>query len=154
MHKEPLADLITQAVAETIESLAFLEVTPSPEPPVPDENTLWVDMLVHDPVQGEFRLTVPSQLLALITETLYGQPAAEIPEATRLDLLAELLNTIAGRFLSELLPAETSFKLGLPTLVHSQFPQANPGLAWNFSAAGLLFSLSASGDSLLQLCHD
>lgn len=154
MSPKNLAALMTQAVSETIESLAFLEATPAPAPPEPEAELLWVDMLVHDPVQGEFRLTLPAGLLALIGETLYGRPASELTAETRLDLLAELLNTIAGRFLSELLSAESSFKLGLPELVHSPFRKTSPALTWNFQAAGLTFSLSASGESLLQLCRD
>ena len=154
MSKGKLASLMAQAVSETIENLAFLEVTPSPTGPEADESCLWVDMLVHDPVQGEFRLTLPAALLGQIGEALFGTPAAEIPEASQLDLLAELLNTIAGRFLSEILPPETSFKLGLPALVHSQFQKEAVGIAWNFKAAGLVFSLSVSGESLLHLCQD
>lgn len=155
MTNDNWAACMAQAVSETVENLAFLEVTASPTALEADENTLRVEMLVHDPVQGEFRLTLPAQLLAQITETLYGQPAAAIPQATQIDLLAELLNTIAGRFLSELLPPETSFKLGLPTLAQGELKKPAAGtIAWHFQAAGMAFSLSASGESLLRLCRE
>ena len=147
-------DQVMHAVtAEAIESLAFMEVSAAEDFLGSDESVLWVTLLVYDPVQGEFQLIMPRELISEIAEIVYGPLMDEITDQNILDLLAEMLNTIAGRFLSEILPDDESFKLGIPESAKGIYLKPEPpAKIWNFAIDEMRFSLSASGESLLQLC--
>jgi len=63
------------------------------------------------------------------------------------DLLSELLNTIAGSFMSHTLPENTSFKLGLPEHIpNSDLSSSLSAVNWNFTVEGSSFAIIASGD--------
>jgi len=137
------------SVAETLENMAFMEVEHAAASPSSAEEGVGVSLLIHDPVQWELTLSMPKQMIFDIASAVYAMPEEELSEELLQDILAEILNTVAGRFLSEiLLPSET-FTLGLPEPCPHGCPADEPPLlVWNFAADGLPFGLHATGSSL------
>lgn len=139
--------IVLSAVAETLENMAFMEVVRDECPP----SSLSVEVLsarlaIHEPTAGEVHLTMPHSLLAQVAEAAYALPAEALEEQILRDLLAELLNTIAGRFLTLLLPPEQSYRLGLPELEDADAPA--PGATdhlWNFRMEDNRFTLRIRG---------
>ncbi|MFZ5774750.1 MAG: hypothetical protein ACOY3Z_04640 [Thermodesulfobacteriota bacterium] len=139
-------------VAETMESMAFLEVQSRPTPPAYDEDAMWVSLLVLDPVQGEMQLVMEKELVHYLLDIVYGGIEGVASEQGKNDLLAEFLNTITGRFLGASLPSDRCFQLGLPEMgrgVHS-WPDP-PARNWHYQVEGMHLSLTASGEPLLAL---
>lgn len=143
-------ELVPAVMAEVMETSAFTEARPAAEAPRFDQGVRGVALLVHDPVQGEFRLLMAEPLVKRLTATVYGPVGEKIGEAMENDFLAELLNTIAGRLLGEMLPPECSFQLGLPEsrdgLAACSHP---PCLSWHFTIEGLPCTISLHGETLL-----
>jgi len=148
---ERMTRAMHKAVAETIENMAFLEALPSQEPPPVEEGEmLRASLLMHDPVQGEFLLLMPRNLLLGIAEALFGLPVEELTEQLADDALLELLNTVAGQFLNEVIPGQV-YRLGLPEIEpSSDEPLGNSEIVWHFLIDDEGFSVAVSGTSLLE----
>lgn len=153
--REEFAQALGRALTETLENMAFMEARACPqgEGPGREEQRLCVSLPILAPVQGELRLCAPRQLLQKVAAVIFLRNEEEIDEQILLDTAAELINTLAGRFLSRLLSPSQLFQLGLPAPQHAAGQEEHNwrGHIWLFSAEDLLFSLGASGDSLLGL---
>lgn len=148
------------AVSTTIENLTFMEVFPAsgPDPSLSASYTdlLFASQLVLEPIQGEFSLTMSRNLLTQLVISVYGPLLAGPASDENLhDLLAELLNTIAGRFLSEILPQEMGFRLDVPQSSEEvSFTSAGLQMVvWQYSIDDEIFSISAAGVGLVRLCR-
>jgi hypothetical protein len=141
---ENIDNAVQRAVTDTLENLAFMEAFPVPEDISPGQALMTAALLFHEPQQGEIRIAMPPALLEKISQTVFGLPAegTAVPEPK--DLLAELLNTIAGRFLIELLPADQPFRIGLPELDPPAAFEADSCAIWHFRADDHLFTISVS----------
>lgn len=151
---ETVTQTLFQAVTETLENMAFVDVLPEPAPENGEDQQgerLTASLLIHDPVQGELRLDMPVPLLRALGETVFAMPAEELGESVPKDLLAEILNTIAGVFLTRLLPQDQPYRLGLPELESPPMEEISASHTWFFTIEGMPFSLSASGENLLDL---
>lgn len=146
---DKLREIIVTAVMETLENMAFMEViqTDQSEPESPD--LLKASILVHDPFPGELRLVMPRELAATIAEALYSPTDESEIDKLLLDVLAELLNTIAGRVMAEVVSHEDTFRLGLPETGVGPFAETDlPLVQCAFEVEGDCFFLAACGDAL------
>ncbi|MBU0484929.1 MAG: hypothetical protein KKB30_10495 [Proteobacteria bacterium] len=145
-------DIMYSAISETIESMAFMEVIPTDDSHEPEKDCLCVSLLVHDPVQGEFELFMGRDLITMLADTVYGPVMAEVSDQNIFDLLAEILNTVVGRFMSDILPEDTSFKLGVPEICVGDCSRNTSSLKkWEYIIEDFTFGLTVTGESLLKL---
>ncbi len=151
-----LQDAMFEAVSATLENMAFMEVRPLEHEHdcQGHPGVLCATLLVHDPVQGELCLFMPESLLRQIAAGIYGRAADEVSEQKLRDILTELLNTIAGLFLTAILPAEQTFELGLPSLGEASGQELGPPvLRWHFQIDHEYFCISVSGSRWQQLAQ-
>jgi len=152
MQKDQWDEIMQAAVAGCLENMAFMEVFPAEPDATEPEDPVWDSLLVLEPTQGEFRLAMSRALLEEIGANIYGFDT-EITAQQSADLLAELLNTIVGRFMSGILPMEP-FKLGIPEKGTTGWPPVDPSaIHWHFNAAEHPLSIIASGAPMLKLCQ-
>ena len=152
MQKDQWDEAMQAAVAECLENMAFMEVFPAEPDAAEPDTPIWVSLLVLEPTQGEFRLALSRPLLDEIGANIYG-PGAEVSEQQSADLLAELLNTILGRFMGGIMPVE-AFKLGIPEAGTTDWPPIEPeAIQWHFTTEEHALSIIASGAPMLQLCQ-
>lgn len=146
---EVMYQAMNVAAAETLENMAFVEVTPIRSCSLDqDAELMVVSLLMHDPVPGEFRLSMPRDLLLQIAETLYSMPLEELEELQLEDTLAELLNTLAGKFLNRVIPGEV-YRLGLPEIEKCSGSNLADGLVrWSFGCGEENFCIEFTGESL------
>jgi hypothetical protein len=140
----PMDKAMLTAVAETFENLAFMEALPGDEDAVQtaQDECLQAALLFHEPVQGEIRVAFPRELLTQVAATVFGLPAGECSDSTLHDVSAEILNTIAGRFMNELLPEHQVFRIGLPEIGPAAAgDESEDWREWTFQADGYLFSV-------------
>lgn len=141
---------IVAAAAETLENMAFMEALPA-DGGAAEGDSLTVGLLIHDPWPAELSLTFPRTLLGKVAETVYALPAEELEEQILRDLLAEMLNTVAGRFLTAYLPPDQSYRLGLPEFGEdSVLPGDTKEKCWHFRMDNEPFTLKIRGEALLR----
>ncbi len=144
---------IRSAVINSVENMLFIEVLPGDEQRSPpnEPDRLTVSILIHAPVLGELRLSMPESLATRITAAAYCLPAKEVTDEMRSDTLAEIINIIAGRFLNEILDDDQSFQLGLPQIESG--PSIDQGVEqqkWTFLSDADAFTVVAIGSDLLR----
>ena len=147
---ENLDQAVCTAVIETFENMTFMEVlsllsVEDPEPVLLE--SLGVSLPVTEPFEGHFSLFLPRLLLTDIAETVYVMGEDQIDAGILHDILAELLNTIAGKILQEALPEDQLFSLGLPQAVKKK--KSEPGQVlqkWFFEVQESLFCVTFSGE--------
>lgn len=113
---------ITIVLEETLENMAFVsieECTPE-EAATLKQKMLGANLLITEPELLEMRLDVSEELLYQIAETMYTMDRDELSDQLVNDLLAEILNTLAGRFMTEILPPESNFSLSIPELASDE----------------------------------
>ena len=155
MEHKPLYQAMINAASQTLENMAFMEVMEHGDKAyeIPAEETAWTSMLIHDPVQGEIRLAMPQTLLKKLTGNIFALDEEEITESQMNDILNELLNTIAGLFMTNLLPDEQEYQLGLPELGTDELPEVDADtIVWKLMTSDEdPLQIFASGASLVAL---
>jgi len=147
MKKERLDDIIFDSVARTLESMAFTEILPTDLELVATGDEYAVALNVSEPCSGRFQMIISRELLSSIVEAMLALPRNEIKEKILLDLVSELLNTIAGSVLSTALSDDTKFSLGLPKIIDADKSFATvSAMRWDFSVEETQVSISASGE--------
>lgn len=149
-----LAAAMHDAVSTTLENMAFMDVQPLTEAHdcQGHQRVFRARLLVNNPIAGELCLIMPEELLGEIAAGIYGAPPTELEPQKLRDILNEMLNTIAGLFLSRVLPHNQTFELGLPEISETNCQQLDPTLLhWHFRADAGFFCLSAGGDAWCTL---
>jgi hypothetical protein len=118
-------DDLTRSLAETLEQMAFMLVEPAQEPAAPTPR-LWARLPLVQPLAGIVGVEMDQDLAARLVVQATGQSAGD-PSLLR-DAVAELANTLAGRFLHKRLGTDTEFQLGLPLAGAGVMPSS--GLDW------------------------
>ena len=125
-HK-PLYQAMLTAVSQTLENMAFMEVMEHFDQSyeIPAEDLVWNSLLINDPVQGEVKLAMPKSLLKKLTGNIFALDDDEITQSQMDDILNELLNTIVGLFLTNLLADDQEYKMGLPESGEGELSEAD-----------------------------
>ena len=125
-HK-PLYQAMISAASKTMEDMLFIALMEHLDRTyeIPVEDLAWTSLLINDPVQGEIRLAMPKTLLTKFTCNIFAQDEDEITQPQLDDILNELLNTIAGLFMTNLLEDNQEYKIGLPELGIGELPEVD-----------------------------
>ncbi|MGC9518928.1 MAG: chemotaxis protein CheX [Desulfuromonadaceae bacterium] len=128
-----LAEKLSGVVDETFENMAFIGIEEVDEEqlPVNAAHLREVSLLVTAPVVMEMHLRMADDLLQQIVETMYTIDAEDITEEQIVDVLAETLNTLAGRLMTELLPSDQSFALSLPEIIPDEGVPADENIVFS-----------------------
>jgi len=106
------------AVAESLEGLAFIEfdsVEQIPELPEITSKYYHSSIEIYTPFKGQIHFICPEPFMVNTIESITGEELEDLNNPILGDTLKELLNTLCGRFMIDLLPPETEFDFGLPT---------------------------------------
>lgn len=86
---------------------------------------LWTTIPIMKPYRGELVLIFNSGYAHALTEAIYGDlDDPDFSSPTVFDAVGEIINTIAGRFLGNLIPADEEFELGLPNTGEGDPPKS------------------------------
>ena len=170
---EAVSSIITESVSVSLEGFVFMEAIPlscKPEE-MDDDNFLWANIEIQDPVKGVITLVFPTLLLNEIIESVYGPmispdldpfsddadlgfPQEEqngINDKMRYDTLAELVNTFAGQIMSRVVPEDVTFQLGLPVTGEGEAAADEKTGVFYFQLDEQIFYITVSGDLLAKL---
>ncbi len=132
-EQPPLYQAMKEAVSQTLENMAFTDVDEhyNQEYQIPTDELSWAYLVIQDPVPGEIRLALSQSMLKNLTRSVFSLESDEITEAQMKDILHELLNTIAGLFMSKLLADNRTYTIGFPEQGEGELPVAGPDtLIW------------------------
>lgn len=151
MERAVMDSILIEVVAGVLESLAFAEVFAANRPldfsHAEKVNSVAIEILA--PFAGQLELHMRRAYLCEMAEALFTEPAAGIGREKIIDLLAELLNTMAGSFLSMVLAADVKFRLGVPREIDWRPAPPGDGAQWHFRVdddAAASFCLCLSPD--------
>ncbi|MBW2185690.1 MAG: chemotaxis protein CheX [Deltaproteobacteria bacterium] len=147
----------TTVLEETLENMAFVSIEECTleEAVNLKQQMLGVNLLITEPELLEMRLDVSKELLYQIAETMYTMDRDELSDQLINDLLAEILNTLAGRFMTEILPPESDFSLSIPELADGE--ESTSEFKFNYTAEDLPLSVeikAAEMDNLNSLLNN
>lgn len=130
------------AVIETFENLAFMEPEQVQDGrPVFGEAAICYRLAIESPIAGWMCLAMEPTLAATIAGTVWSGDPAEVGEQLCRDTVAEILNTVAGRFMKEYIPGDQTFALGLPEPQPSVVADAAGWQTFAFSLEGEMFMI-------------
>ncbi len=153
-HK-PLYQAMINAVSQTLENMVFMEAMEHFDRAyeIPAAESVWSSLLINDPVQGEIRLVMGRELLQKLTSHVFGVNPDEVSQAQMDDILNELLNTIVGLFLTNLLADTQQYKMGLPETGAGEPPEIDADtIVWKLMTSDEdPLQIYASGESIVAL---
>ena len=147
--KDQLKKITFESVSETFEAMIFSKVvaTDAPVSFVHNSEILFASIKSLSPVKGKMTLRIPPDMALGITKDIYGWMEEEPPPQTMItDALAELINTIAGRIMTRLIPVEKMFELSLPITGTGKTPSALPSTEYGYKLNDQVFSLLIEGE--------
>ena len=151
----PLYQAMINAVSQTLENMAFTEAMEHFDRSyeIPAEELVWNSLLINDPVQGEVRLAMSRTFLKTLTGNIFGMNEEEITQQKMDDILNELLNTIVGLFLTNLLADDQEYEMGLPELGEEELPEIDANtIVWKLmTGEEEALQIFATGASLVTL---
>ena len=133
------------AVIKTFSEMAFVDVVPATAPQSEEIEFSHLLYISYDqPEKGAIVLFLSAQCKKLIVENIYGK-RWDCLQATEIDdCLLELLNVLAGNYLSERNGADSKHHMSLPELLFDEKQLADggdPKSMW-FDAEGIPFRIS------------
>jgi hypothetical protein len=136
---------IKEAVTESIENMVFMAIDTDLDGLSDDlgSDAVMASLRVLEPGSGMLRLAMPRSTAVEISTNLYSVAAHELSDAVIHDVTCELLNTISGRVMKRLLPAESVFHLGLPEISDKPLDPQGPFVRCSFLADGHLLIVMA-----------
>ncbi len=113
---EKAAELLADCVSSVFADMAFIDVQKSESVPVTDERCVAIDVLAPFSCRIELRLS--GGLRNKIVENLYGDSPDSIQKKNGEDSILEMLNIIAGAFLSAYFGTGSEIQLELPQYLY------------------------------------
>jgi len=111
------SEAVNQAVVSTFEQMAFLDVSPGGTGVALTEGPV-LFLAYTQPVAGDFSLFLPKELKFQVAEAIYGENWHQLSTTQLDDSLLELMNVLVGRILSAHFGPQTTYAMGLPTVLY------------------------------------
>ncbi|MDF1567516.1 MAG: hypothetical protein RQ801_10690 [Spirochaetaceae bacterium] len=137
------ADL-TDAARSVFADMAFLDVAePNDEEVKPDIHGPWASIQVNGSIRGLIVILMPLELKKALIEAIYAQPWEDLPVNQKDDGLLEVLNVLAGYYVSSQERQNGFLKLSIPSIVFDSedLPARKPEVNFYLDAQGALFQL-------------
>jgi hypothetical protein len=144
-HDVNMCLAIKTAVTESIENMVFMAIDTELDGVSEDLGTdaVMASLRVLEPKPGVLRLAMPRSTAVEISKNLYSIPESKLTNTMIQDVICELLNTISGRVMKRILPAECAFHLGLPEMVDKPLDLQGSFVRCSFLADGNLLIVLA-----------
>jgi CheY-specific phosphatase CheX len=139
-----LQAVVSKAVRRSIEDMIFM--------PVEKATMLMASIQVLEPVNGRIGLIVDKRLARKMALDIHACDALALTDPMITDFVAELINTIAGQLMSDILPGEQLFQLGLPVVSQGDSLAYEAGSQAVFvQVRDCCIAVGLSGEALLAL---
>ena len=148
--QDDLTDAFRQAVGESLEGMAFLEYDEADVlENLPDfsEKHHYSDIDFTVPLQAKFILLGKYEFIKETVESINGEEISGDTQILISDTLGEIVNTIGGRFLANITPADEEFEMGLPSFGEVENKDQLP----DYSDQSIVISFKFMEDELIAI---
>lgn len=117
LNKDIIFTAMEKAVRNTFETILFIDFDKATEIKTPGYNmTDQVTFIkVYAPIGGELYLVIGYDLAFEIIKSLYNEKDENVIMLLVDEIMAEICNTVTGRFMAEIVPPDKEFNFSLPT---------------------------------------
>ncbi|OHD18392.1 MAG: hypothetical protein A2086_05895 [Spirochaetes bacterium GWD1_27_9] len=133
-------EALVNSTIQTFSDMAFLEVIENFENNNDStyQNIVLIEIL--KPTYGSLYLLLPNELKNMITKNIYGDDFDNLKENDIDDCLLEILNVLAGNFLTSLFGNKAIYKIELPQVLIDFKKREDYNLV-KFNAEGIKFEI-------------
>jgi len=111
-----------------------------------EQAKFWAVLKLKAPLTGDIVIEVKRNYAAAVCDALYGMGLKEPHDEMIGDTMAELLNTISGCFMKELIPPEQKYELGFPVTGKGIFEsQDDPAMVSYYDISGNVLKVTLVG---------
>jgi len=111
-------EAVNDAVVSTFEQMAFLDIVPTGDSQGDPGEDPVLFLPYSLPGAGSFSLFLPKEVKFQVAEAIYGEAWQQLSTTQLDDSLLELMNVLVGRILSVRFGAQTTYAMGLPTVLY------------------------------------
>ena len=131
--KESFQNSLYQAISETYENMAFMEVLETDDHSNVGEcnNFRRVEISFNGNVTGIIIAQVPVDLISQMVEALNDISLEDQNDSVVNDMLCEISNTFVGRFLTDTVADNQSYAMGLPRILDNKELENNNN-SWTY----------------------
>lgn len=115
-----IRDAVYRSVERTFADMAFIDAVAVESPDEAIQSGQLVHIEFAEPMRGHMTLHLSTGLKRLVVENIVGRSWADVNTEAFDDCLLELLNVLAGNFLSELGESEKQYSITLPQLLFDE----------------------------------
>lgn len=121
-QREKAAQILQECISSVLADMAFMDALPNTSPETPQDNKerLNASIDILTPLSCNLEISTSRLLCKRIVDILYFDTEETIKHKLAEDTLLELLNIIAGQFLSSYFGQGADIQLELPRLVYIQ----------------------------------
>ena len=141
-----LKESINASVIKTFSDMAFIDVSSLSGLSEKMVYSQILHMTFFEPVEGQIVLFLPSECKRLIVENIYGSDWNELHDPEIDDCLLEILNVLAGNFLTEYCGNDAKHDMSLPCLLfdEKEISLSEAPSEYYFDADGAIFKIAIS----------
>jgi hypothetical protein len=142
MNRDTIQAALGEAIQTTLEGMCFLEAEPSDTKSAIGADWVQLHVAATSPLDCVFTLAADTETVAALRDALFSDNCAV--EVGDFDVVAEVLNVAAGRFLSAL-DGAVPVAMGLPRNGRAALPQSEGiELAYRVDSGALVVNLSGA----------
>ena len=115
---------LQQAVSEIFENMAFQEleiVSGNPLPAVVLCSFRQATMTIYSPIQGTLVITISPSMMRTVAANVLGIDPDDVDSSMESDVVAEMLNTMAGAWMRKITEVSQPYELGLPDTADADY---------------------------------
>jgi hypothetical protein len=135
---------LTAAARDIFAEMAFLDVLEADDGIIaPAISGPWASIEVRGSVEGQIVLLLPLELKIALIESIYATPWDDLHVEQKDDGLLEILNVLAGHYVSSQLSTEKFLKMSIPGVVFDRedLPVREPDVDFALDAEGNIFRI-------------
>jgi CheY-specific phosphatase CheX len=116
---ETTREVLSNAISETLEGMAFMEYENviTPENINLHEDDAISEISIETPFTGQLFIVLNEDLTGNLYESITGEEHDGKSREELTDPIKEILNTLAGRFMANLVSGDIDFTIGIPAIV-------------------------------------
>jgi len=140
LMKERIINALDTALISTLENMAFLDTSITDGPLMDHSNVFAVDYFT--PYVGSLYFILNLDSKQQLVENILGDDWDNIDDINKDDCLLELLNVLAGSFMSNFLENNAKYKMSVPNILFSENEELQDCLIRTYDSEGYKLQLA------------
>ncbi|MAG14046.1 MAG: hypothetical protein CMN78_05570 [Spirochaetales bacterium] len=152
LESKSLKHSLDTSIEETFADMAFMDVTRLEGAKVGFQHNQIMHISFLEPIRGDIALVLPSECKRSLVENIYGDDWRALHDDRIDDCLLEILNVVAGRFLTDYCGSNQTHIMSLPSMLFDEKEIANLDghSEFLFDAEGMPFKVNINVETSID----